>query len=298
MNNKLIILLFFINIYINNSIAKNDTEFIDSENALMWKISGNNLKQPSYLYGTIHAIPIDDYFLGKNTLRKLKSCTNLVMEMDIAKIDEKKLAELSLLPDNKTAKDYMSENEYNQLEDFLIQQFGMNKYVFENVYSRLKPFFVDQFVMLSIIGHEKKIYEEELNNIASMHEIKRSGLETFDQQLSIIDTIPIDLQYKNLIKNIDDYETQRKNYDDLVEAFKRQDLKYLSDKFESEFTGELDIYKTVLLDERNNNWVNKIEKFISKESCFIAVGAGHLSGKDGLIKLLRKKGYTISPLKN
>lgn len=51
------------------------------------------------------------------------------------------------------------------------------------------------------------------------------------------------------------------------------------------------------LDQRNENWIPKIEEIITSKSAFIAVGAGHLGGPNGVIRLLEKKGYTLTPVK-
>ena len=56
--------------------------------------------------------------------------------------------------------------------------------------------------------------------------------------------------------------------------------------------------KPELLDNRNMNWVNQFEQLMPKSSLFAAVGAGHLFGEQGLIQLLRKKGYRLKPIEN
>lgn len=52
----------------------------------------------------------------------------------------------------------------------------------------------------------------------------------------------------------------------------------------------------VLLDNRNISWIPVIEAQISKESTFIAVGAAHLAGENGVINLLKKQGYNLKPV--
>ena len=64
----------------------------------------------------------------------------------------------------------------------------------------------------------------------------------------------------------------------------------------SEFGG--DQFSEVLLGNRNRNWVHQLKIIMKKQSVLVAVGAGHLPGKDGLVELLRKQGYTLEPLKN
>ena len=79
---------------------------INSSNSLMWQISGNGLSKPSYLYGTIHVIDQENYFLGKNVKKKIKQCDELVMELDMENIDVSALTKLSLLDSGKTIKNY------------------------------------------------------------------------------------------------------------------------------------------------------------------------------------------------
>jgi len=61
---------------------------------------------------------------------------------------------------------------------------------------------------------------------------------------------------------------------------------------------ELMTYEDLFLNDRNASWIPKIEEYIKTKSCFIAVGAGHLPGKKGVIELLRDQGYTVTPLES
>lgn len=53
-------------------------------------------------------------------------------------------------------------------------------------------------------------------------------------------------------------------------------------------------YENVLLNKRNNNWISPMAKEMEAMPTFFAVGAGHLGGPNGIITLLRKKGYKVS----
>ena len=81
----------------------------------------------------------------------------------------------------------------------------------------------------------------------------------------------------------------------MVDEYKQQHLSALmeNDAADDEMMKN---YLPLLLDNRNKNWVKQLETILPKKSLFIAVGAGHLSGDNGLINLLRKKGYTVQPL--
>lgn len=292
----LFLMLLFQFVPAKNKSKKKTSTHDANVNSILWQITGNKLPNASYLFGTVHAIPNDDYFMGKNILKKLKEAEQLVMELDLTEVNEAKLANLSLLPENINIKDFISNDDYNKLEDFLIQKYGMNKAIFENVYTKLKPFYIEQFVLLSIIGDNKKIYENELNDIASDFGKNKIGLEKLEEQLAAIDSIPLHLQYKNLIENLNKYDEQVEQYKKLISAYKKQDIHFMYQQFEEHFEGEMNIYKKILLDDRNTKWIPRIIQLISNKSSFIAVGAGHLAGENGLIKLLQNEGYTVVPI--
>ena len=57
-------------------------------------------------------------------------------------------------------------------------------------------------------------------------------------------------------------------------------------------------YEDILLNNRNYNWVEKLKKLMPGKSLVVAVGAGHLPGDKGVINLLRKAGFTVTPIAN
>ena len=76
-------------------------------------------------------------------------------------------------------------------------------------------------------------------------------------------------------------------YEKLVEEFGRRYL--------SEIAVSTSIKENLLV-KRNKNWIPKIEQLIQQKTCFIAVGAGHLAGENGILELLRKQGFTVEPI--
>jgi uncharacterized protein YbaP (TraB family) len=83
----------------------------------------------------------------------------------------------------------------------------------------------------------------------------------------------------------------------MFEAYKKQDLKKL-EALMVETDAGMSAFTDILLYHRNANWVKKIKPILPDKSLLIAVGAGHLPGEKGLISLLRKEGYTITPVEN
>jgi uncharacterized protein YbaP (TraB family) len=266
---------------------------LSTNNSLLWQVSGNGLTKPSYLYGTIHMIDRDNYFLGKNVQRKLIKSDLLIMELDPTKIDVSALTKLSLLDSGKTVKDYMNDTDYFLLRSFMEDSIGMKRFTFEQAYSRMKPFYIEQLIFFRYLGQEKESYEENFKRTAQERNLPIQGLETFEEQLRFLDEIPLEDQLKSLVKTIRNYTSETNELDKLIRYYKAQDITALTKSFEEDEDVQL---KEKLVYRRNTTWVPKLKSWMENKSCFIAVGAGHLGGDNGLIQLLRNQGYTVQPV--
>ena len=122
-------------------------------------------------------------------------------------------------------------------------------------------------------------------------------METVQFQASVFDSIPYEWQAKELLKNIDSFSVYKKEFDDMLTLYKNQQLDSMQNMVgASEFGSEK--YEDLLLNDRNKKWVKELNTIMKNESVFVAVGAGHLTGKYGLINLLKKEGYKVEPLVN
>lgn len=266
---------------------------LNTNNSLLWQISGNGLSKPSYLYGTIHMISQDDFFLGKNVSKKIQKSEELIMELDLNNIDVAAVTKSSVLDSEKTIKNYMNDTDYNTLKTFMEDSIGIKKQTFELFYSRLKPFYLEQLIFFKYLGQEKESYEENFKKIAEKKNIPQSGLETFEEQLLFLEDIPLEVQLKSMIKTIKEYSSETQKLDDLIEDYKTQNLTALTQSFSED---EDPVWQEKLLNKRNNSWIPKLKTKMQSKACFIAVGAGHLGGENGLINLLKKQGYTVEPV--
>jgi hypothetical protein len=266
---------------------------LTNNNSLLWQVSGNGLNKPSYLFGTIHIISQDDYFLGKNVVRKIQKSDELIMEIDLDKMDVLFLAKLSVLPDGKSIKDFMHDSDYTILQSFMEDSIGIKKFTFENAYGKLKPFFLEQLIFIKYLGQETESYEQNFKKLAEDKNIPMSGLETYEEQLKFIDDIPLEDQLTSIVSTIKNYSAETQKLSQLVKDYKAQNLTALTASFEAD---EDQTLKTKLVDKRNSNWIPKLKSIMQDKSCFVAVGAGHLGGENGLINLLKKQGYSVEPI--
>lgn len=279
----------------NESVKVELDQPLDTDKTLLWQVSGNDLSSPSYLFGSIHVISAEDFEVGANVVKKLNQSKCLVIEMDLDNVNSLAVANASILPDNKTVKDYLNDEDYLTLETFFAEELGTPLSLFKTAYARLKPFFLQQMIYVRYLGNNTSSYEVELMDLVKEKNGEIAGLETLEEQLSFIDKMSsLEDQYQSLIKAIHEDDEQKKFLDTLIMTYQSKDIQKLYEMTISQEDFK-DITNT-LLDQRNLNWIPKIESFMHKGTSFIAVGAGHLGGPIGLISLLRKEGYKVEPI--
>lgn len=265
---------------------------LDTDNALLWKITGSGLEKDSYLFGTIHIICEDQFKMDDRILDALNQSKKIALELDLA--DPNALMEMQRASMNENFANIQNEFEEDQKEainSFLMDHYGVNL----QQMGVLKPFALSSLILVKMLPCEEVgSYELFFVEKSKELEIPIIGLETAEFQVGLFDQIPLKQQLDDLAKMVMDEESVEE-FNSLVNAYLEEDLDALynliiqSDMF-SEF-GE------ILLDQRNKNWVPKIEELIREDATFIAVGSGHLASETGIIHLLREAGYTLEPLK-
>ena len=139
--------------------------------------------------------------------------------------------------------------------------------------------------------------EQELLKMAGKEKKDIKGFETIAFQASVFDSIPYPEQAKSLLKSIDSIKQYKIFFDNMVQVYKSQQLDSIQLMLNKPEFGVADRME-ILLDKRNVNWVKQLKTILPEKNIFMAVGAGHLVGKMGLIELLKREGYTLRPILN
>jgi uncharacterized protein YbaP (TraB family) len=261
---------------------------------LLWEISGNNLNHKSYLYGTIHIVPKDKFVVKPHVETAFNSASHLIQEVDLNLSTREMLdmAQSMTLPKGTTLQGLLGDAEYQKLQAYCINQLKMKKKKFKK-YSRLKPFFFSSLLLVEQLGKTEG-YEKYFSSQASKAKKNESGLETMQQQMAVVETIALKDQAQMLVGSLGSEMTE---FNRLLDKYLNEDLNSVQQLIEEE-TDDMGSFNENFLVKRNENWIPKLEAFMSKESCFIAVGAAHLPGERGVISLLKSKGYTVRPVIN
>ncbi len=259
-----------------------------SHQSLLWKVEGEGI-QPAFIFGTLHMIPEKDFFISDATQKAFDESDMVVMEMDLSDPNLSiSYMNYALLPDSTTIQDYCTEEEFELLQSHFKELQSESMWVF-------KPFVLNSMFLMNLLDEPMESYEMSLIQKAKASEKKIVGLESIEFQMKTLNFGTFEEQIDNMIEGfITNKEKSQEEFRNLVKTYKNQDIAELyqaiSDKLDSEE------FKESLLDQRNANWAKELQDICSEERCFIAVGSGHLAGEKGLLNLLQKEGYTVSPI--
>ncbi|MCB0655159.1 MAG: TraB/GumN family protein [Saprospiraceae bacterium] len=267
--------------------------------SLLWEISGNHLQSPSFLFGTIHIIDQDKYFLPVQAQQAINQSKRMTFEINMEDMSDMSmmmsLITKAMMKDGIRLKDLLNETDYQEVEAYFNEK-GLPLMMLE----RIKPMFLTAFASPEVEpgGLDEgsiKSYEFELFGIAQEKNMVVGGLETVDYQLSLFDSIPYAEQAKMLVQSIRMNNEGSDQFSEMMDMYLRQDIEAMHTLVTDDGEG-VGNYETMLVENRNRNWIPVMDKMMHETPTFFAVGAGHLGGPNGVLRLLRRAGYQIKPL--
>jgi uncharacterized protein YbaP (TraB family) len=254
--------------------------------SLLWKITGNNLLSPSYIYGTIH-IKDKRVFEWQDTVyARLGECSTYAGELDLNMDNILKAAGYMMLPDGQTLHDRFTPEEYSLVKEAVKSCSGYELALLD----RLKPI---SLVALCFSGNSNEELEATVDELLYQKAAEGGkdviGLETVEEQVSLLDKIP-DSYVVEYFRNLDE---QEKEFDKLIRCYRKADLDSIWLMIQDEGSGSM--LNDEMIRVRNRRMTERIIPLVRRQSTFIAIGSGHLPGKEGIIALLRKEGYLVEP---
>ena len=289
------ILIFFV---CTVSAQKNN----EKTGSLLWKISGNGLMQPSYIFGTHHLFPISFLDSVAGVKEAFASCEQMVGELvmrDMAALSLE-LQKAGMMPKDTTWQILLSEEDYRFVDEQLTAVFGTGLQTF-GVY---KPFLVS--MTYTVVSYQKTFPQINLGEVADMWFQQQAtskgmsvvGLETAQDQINALDVASLKRQAADLIcalKNTDYTELSVRKMNRL---YRSADLEGLSEMLREENPCPLNADQEVAInDARNHRWLEKLPALMADKSSFVAVGCLHLAGEVGLLAGLEKAGFTVEAVK-
>ena len=262
-------------------------------NSLFWEISGNGLTEYSYLYGTMHTQDDRAFQFKNGVMDAFNQAEIYAMELNVDSVDQEALLSKLIMDSIYSLKTLLTASEYKVVSDFFRDSLGQPLFMFE----KMQPLFTSQMVAL----RDLEAQQTDALDIYFFKEAKKQkkqtiGLEKTMEQIDAFSAIPYEMQAKSLVDAVTEYGKEGElDMDTMIKYYVEGNLdKLLEMTTKDEGDEEMaKIFNDIFLVKRNYNLADRAEPYIKKGSTFIAIGAAHLPGEEGVINLLRKKGYKV-----
>lgn len=265
----------------------------NAQNTLLWQIDGNDLQQPSYLYGTLHAQDERVFNFGNAVMDAFNNCEAFAMELEMDSSVTEEVMNAMVGQDGYDLRELIADSTYKRLDSVLSKQYGMGLFFF----GRLKPMYL--YLLLSQEGLEQDravFLDQYFQQEAQKKGMEVIGIETVTEQLSALDYLSLEEQAALLEKAVWQEGNEGMNTENLVDVYEKGNLDSLHTLVKKSMNDST-FYKALITD-RNVRMSSRIATYVREQPTFVAVGAGHLAGQKGIIELLRMKDYSVKPVMN
>ena len=279
---------------------------------LLYKISGNGLEKPSYIVGTYHLAPGNFADSIPGLKDAFASCKQIYGELDmqdaLSNENRDKLEKAQILPEGTTLSSLLTKEQMDRVNTLMRETIGadMTNPMLAAQFDKMTPMALSTtltvfaFIKKSPNFNPMNLLDSHLQLLAQKQGMVIKGLETVDFQVEVLYGSSLEKQVEELMCVVD-------NFDDVVEmaefvtaAYFSQDLDQLLDVTNEEGEGPCASSPESndnLIYNRNANWVKAMPDIMQQAPTFFAVGAAHLCGDRGVLRLLEQAGYKIEGVK-
>ena len=262
-----------------------------------WKITGRT--GAIYLVGSVHLLSKDFYPLHAALESAYKDSDHLVEEVDIGEMTGTG-SQLAMLTRGMQPSSQPIEKVLSPATMTLLTKKAADLGMPIEALKQFKPWMI-ALTMEAMewtkagfdpeLGLDKHFYDQAKQDNKSVQ-----GLETIEYQLSRFDEMPMELQDHLLAETLKSIDTERASMSKLIQSWRNGDAPAVEQIVLKDLQQEPQLYQRLLV-ERNKNWMPKLEALFARPGrSMVVVGAAHLVGPDGLLTMLRAKGYKIEQL--
>lgn len=270
----------------------------EPERCFLWKVSSKTTTV--YLLGSMHVAKPDLFPLPQEIEDAFAKSKKLVVEVNTEGLDQAKILKLTFQKGMYPASETLSKNLSKKTLDLLEQYCATKKGLKIANLDPMRPWLVTMLLMMKEIkaaGFSDEGIDKHFLKKAKAQKKPIMQLETAEAQLELFSEMAPDLQDKMLAKTLTEAGEMKNLMEKMIAAWKAGDAKAMNETILLDTVKRHPESKGVMVkmfDERNVKMVDKIEVLLQgKETCFVVVGAGHLVGDKGLVKLLEAKKYPV-----
>jgi uncharacterized protein YbaP (TraB family) len=265
-----------------------------SARTFAWKVTGKG--GAIYLVGSVHVLTPEFYPLDPALESAFKDSTLLVEEVDMAELLDPS-SQMAALSRGMLTGDQTLDKLLSPATLALVKKATGDLGAAGGPLMRFKPWMLAialQGFELQKVGFDPELgLDKHFYDLAKEQGKAVQGLETADYQISRFDTMTMEQQDRMLAQTLKELDTEIASVGKLTAAWKSGDAPAVERIVLADLKSDPQMYQRLLV-ERNRNWLPKLEALFARRGhAFVVVGAAHLVGPDGLIAMLKAKGYSV-----
>ncbi len=254
---------------------------------LLWRISGNGLNKPSYLYGTMHLTDKRLFFFGDSLYKAIEQTEGFAIEIHPDELATQMIQSFTKEDKSGYLKDAVDKESYERIKKKLGKKYGLNT---ERITKRQAYLTRNEWMKeLRKPDDMQTFMDAWLYNIARQQGKWTGGIEDLEDQLNLIEKEEADFSFDDMLIS---KKLMQGGLNQMIDLYLSQDLQAIDEFFNSNYKEK----KNAWLNKRNIKMSNRMDSLLQYRSCFFAVGAAHLPGDSGVIKLLLQKGFKVDPV--
>lgn len=266
---------------------------------ILWKVSENGLEKPSYILGTHHVASKDicDGIAGFNDA--YASIEQVYGEVETGIMNDPaeqlKMMPHMTMPQGQTMSSLYTEEQLKKIDEFITPIFGFGIKAFDKLKPAVLSSNIQAFIAMKMYPDfdATKGIDSQMQTMAKKDNKAAKGLETIDFQINLLYNAPLEEQAADLLEMVEKGKEAEEMIIELTNRYQKQDLAGLWELMLEDSEPE-ELEKLVY--SRNRNWTAQMKEIMPQTPTMFVVGAGHLPGEQGLIKLLEQEGYKLEPV--
>ena len=259
-------------------------------NSLFWEFATEDNPEYSTIYGTVHLGTPECLKHWDRVARCIELYPVVFTESSLEMEDLKFLQPFTLLETGTSTTDYVTANRWRRMRRIFLKYCRVDI----DLLKMFRPLFIlTQIQSAMVQSDEQTALDFKIWQYALLMEKEVRGIETAQEQVSILLSLDTYQQYLNLIRISKNISATRKKLKKLLKAYEEEDIISLYRMSKSTLGKD----RSSLIRNRNEVMAKRLINFHNDQASFFSFGAGHLTGGRGIIRLLKKHGAIVRPLK-
>jgi uncharacterized protein YbaP (TraB family) len=260
-----------------------------ANNSLFWELQHPDAPAPSYLFGTMH-VRDERVFVAIDYLNQyLQQCDAFAAEFNFEQADFARIQQAARLPAGVSLRTALSPSIYNKLARVVERELQQPLAALE----QLSPMLLLNLLAEAQLNNDHQVaLDRVLYDLAAQANKQLLGLETFEEQLAVFEAFKLKEQLRSLKQVATNFERYRRHLKKTTLAYINGDIHRLYQSSKRSIGG----MRRVLLYDRNQKMAARFAVFAQEQALFAAIGAGHLAGQKGVLRLLKQRGYQLRAL--